>query len=211
MRVSQYVSQERAIRAADTNGIRERWLFGLRVLNDPDLMSPGGGGLRHGVLAQLVEAAAKRGMKLSEREVRRRIQCARAYPTEAQIGHAVADFRTWRDLSTANFPEYEVPAGEPLADWRTDAERKRANAAALLDHVGQQGVLFPLSDFEPATTTLKDLVEYAAEQAAITERFAARDTERADYLKRLLVAVGADLSATWEVAHRAAFGEDVPE
>ena len=46
-------------------------------------------------------AAAKRaGLKLSAQEIRRRLQCARTYPTEAQIRQALADFRTWEEAPT---------------------------------------------------------------------------------------------------------------
>lgn len=65
-------------------------------------MSAGGGGLRHGVAAMLIEAAKRGGLKLSEREIQRRLQCARIYSTESQIGSGAADFRTWYDLSEAN-------------------------------------------------------------------------------------------------------------
>ncbi len=48
-------------------------------------------------------------------------KAARAYLTEAQIRHAVADFGTWRDLAAANFPPVEVPDdGEPYDPRDTD-------------------------------------------------------------------------------------------
>jgi hypothetical protein len=152
MKTTQYVRQERAIAVADSGGIRERWLWGLRLLRDPEAIAPGGG-LKHGVTDQLVAAATGSGMKLSAREIRRRLQCARAYPTEAQIGRAVADFGSWRDLADANFPPIEVDPSEPHADHRTDAERDHDRARALAEMVGRQGALFPLRDFELVTTT----------------------------------------------------------
>lgn len=82
MKVTQYVRQERAIASADSGGIRERWIWGLRLLRDPDAMSSPKS-LRHGVADQLMAAAARAGRKLSDREIRWRLQCARTYPTEA--------------------------------------------------------------------------------------------------------------------------------
>jgi len=41
---------------------------------------------------------------LSAREIRRRLQCARTYPTETEFRHAVAEFQAWRDLA-----EHERP------------------------------------------------------------------------------------------------------
>lgn len=208
MRTRAYADAERAIAAADTNTIRERWLYGLRLVNDPDILAPKGG-LRHGVADQLIAAAARHKIKLSEREIRRRMQCARAYPKDSQIGHAVAGFGSWRDLSEARFPAYDAPADEPDADWRTPAERKRDRARQLAELADRdQLALFPVDQFE-LDTPLKDLIDYAGEQADITARFVARDKQRAAYLAELLAAVDDDESVSWRDAHRAAFGEDV--
>ncbi len=197
MKTTQYVKQEKAIAAADSGGIRARWLWGLRLLRDTDAMSSPKS-LRHGVTEQLIAAAAANGLKLSEREIRCRLQCARTYPTEAQIGRAAAGFDTWRDLSDANFPAYDAPPDEPPADHRTDNERDHDRARALMDLVGEQGTLFPLSRFEPTTTTLKELADYAREQRELTGRFAERDRKRDAELERLIEAAGNDLSMMWQ-------------
>lgn len=210
MRVSQYVRAERAIDAADKSGIRERWVYGLRLLNDPDAMSAGGGGLRHGVADQLVAAAQSRGIALSQREIRFRIQCARAYPTEAQIGTASSDFASWTDLRSAGFPAIERPEGEPDADWRTTEEKRRDAARRMADLVGDQAGLFPLDHVDPGESTVKELRAYAIDQRDLTARFAERDRKRFEYLGALDAATGGDDSAVWQDAHRLAFpGEDV--
>lgn len=87
-------------------------------------------------------------------------------------------FPHWTALVAASFPGIDAPSGEPPADHRTDAERKRDRARALLDMIGDQGTLFPLDQFEPTTTTLKELADYAREQREITGRFAERDRKR---------------------------------
>jgi hypothetical protein len=194
MKIALYTTQERKIATADGGGIRERWLYGLRLLRDPE-----------------VGAARARGMKLSEREIRRRIQCARTYQTESQIGQCLADFATWWDLIQAGFPKYEAGEKEPKADHRTRGERARALAAQLAEAASEQLALFPLEKFEPVETPLKDLVAYAESMARMTEGFAERDRERAEYLRALREAVDDDLSATWANAHAAAFpGEEIP-
>lgn len=209
MKVAQYLRAEKAINAAEAGGIRSRWFYGLRLLKDPEVMSPGGGGLKHGVAAQLVAETTARGMKLSAREIQYRIQCARTYPTEAQIRNAIADFDTWFALTKAGFPAYPVPSDEPLADHRTEEEKRRDAARRLLDLIGEQGALFPLDQFEPAESTVKDLQDYADQMTALTERFAKRDLERNAYVASLAAAVDNDLSRTWEDAHRLAFGGKV--
>jgi hypothetical protein len=210
VKTTQYVRQEKAIAAADTNGIRERWMWGLRLLRDPEAMaSPKS--LRHGVTEQLVASAKAGGLRLSAREVQRRLQCARTYQAESQIRRALADFETWDELSRANFPGYPAEGDEPLADHRTDAERQRDHVRALEDLVGEQGALFPLSDFEPLATPLKNLAEYADEMEEWTGRHVRRDRERRDYLNALIEAAAGDLSVTWQAAHEQAFGGAIPD
>ena len=119
MKTTQFIRQLKAIEAAEASGIRERWLFGLRLLRNPDYVTESGKSLRHGVAEQLIAAAgrnAKGRKRLSEQEIQRCLRLARAYPTEAQIRHAVTDFETWRDIVAAGFPPYEAPEGEPPAE-----------------------------------------------------------------------------------------------
>ncbi|RKN45231.1 hypothetical protein [Micromonospora endolithica] len=204
MKTTQYVRQLKAIEAADNNLIREWWLWGLRLLRDPESISPSGASLRHGVAERLIAAAgkdAKGRPRLSVQKIQRALRCARAYPTESQIRRAATDFDGWYDLVDAGFPPYEAEEGEPPADHRNDAERQRDRARALAELAGDQGALFALSDFEPLTTTLKELTAYAAEMAELTERFAARDRKRQAYLSALIEAAGGDLSMTWQDAH----------
>lgn len=216
MRTTQYVRQLKSIEAAESTGIRERWLLGLRLLRDPEVMAPSGKSLRHGVTEKLISAAGlnPRGKRrLSEQEIQRCIRCARAYPTEAQIRRAATDFESWWDLVDAGFPAYEAPEGEPIADHRTETERRTDLARALAaagEMSGDQLALFPLDRYEPAVATLKEIAAYAAEMSELTARFAAKDKERADYLDVLIVAAGGDLSTTWGEAHVRAFGEQVP-
>lgn len=201
MKTAQYVRQEKAIAVADSGGIRQRWLWGLRLLRDSEAMSESGKSLKHGVTDQLIAAAKAVGLRLSDREIRRRLQCARTYQTDSQIGRAVADFETWHELSDANFPEYDAADGEALADHRTDAERDHDRARALLDLIGEQGGLFPLSDFEPTQTTLKDLQVYMEEQEGLTARFVARGEKRRAYFELLVEAADFDLAVTWAESH----------
>jgi hypothetical protein len=210
VKTTQYVRIERVISAAAKSDIRERWLWGLRLLRDPDAFSPGSSQLKPGRADELVRAAKSAGFKVSEREIQYRLKAARTYPTEAQIAQAAAEFLHWTALVNAGFPTYAAPEGELPADHRTDAERQRDHARALTDLLGDQGTLFPLADFEPNETPLKDLKAYADEMAELTARFRRRDEERQTYLAQLIDASDGDLSTTWQVAHLRAFGEPSP-
>lgn len=199
MKIAQYTQQEKAIAAADTKGIRGRWLWGLRILNDPEKIAPAGG-LKQGVTESLIAAAEKAHLKLSASEIRRRMLCARAYKTEAEIVQVLDDFETWNDLHRANFPTYEAPEGEPPADYRTKAEKEHDLALELADRIGDQLALFPLSEFEPSETTLKELIDYADRQDKITAGFIKTGQKRRAYLGELIDAAEGDLSTTWEDA-----------
>lgn len=209
MRTTQYIRQERAIAAAAVNDIRERWMWGLRLLRDADAFAPGSTQLKPGRADELVRAAKAAGLNLSQREIQYRLRAARTYRTESQIAQISARFGNWSSLIAAEFPDVDAEDGELPADHRTDTERARDHARALVDLVGEQGTLFPLADFEPAETPLKDLKAYAEEMAELTARFRKRDEERRNYLDTLIEAAAGDLSTSWQDAHRLAYGEDV--
>jgi hypothetical protein len=208
VKTTQYTQIERKIAKSETGSIRDRWQYGLRLLHDPEAIAKAGG-LKNGVAEQLIKIAEHHGLKLSDREIRWRMQCARTYPTEGQFGNAITEYGTWSALIQAGFPSYPLdPKDDKPADHRTPSERASDAARAMLDVVGAQGALFPLSRFEPADTTLKDLIGFKDEQDAITQSFIATGIRRAEYLDQLTKAVGNDLERTWLEAHQAAFGTD---
>ena len=214
MKLAQYTMREAQIITTDANGIRQRWMWGLRVLHDPQMFSNGSTQLKPGITEALIQAAAKRSIKLSAREIQRRLQCARTYRTETEFRHAVAKFECWRDLANANFPPYESSyqplLDEPPADWRTETEKNHDRMRAYLDMTSGMDAMFPLSQFEPVVTTLEDLEIYEKQQITLTEEIhrnhLATHARRREYLNGLEAAVNGDLSVTWQDAHRRAFG-----
>lgn len=209
MKTAQYVRQEKAIAAGAVSDIRGRWLYGLRLLHDPDVFAPRSTQLKPGRADELVRAAKAVGLRLTVREIQYRLQCARAYPYASQIANAGAQFEDWTALRSAGFPPMPEPADEPVADWRNENERQRERNRLLDDIFGEQGTLFPDADFEPRETPLKLLEAYAVEMAELTSRFAERDRKRRAYLNVLIEAAGGDLLMTWQDAHVRAYGEDV--
>lgn len=199
-----YIRLEKAIAAADAGSIRQRWEFGRRLLCDPEKTTPAGN-LRHGVLAELIDAARRAGRKLSEREIRYRLEAARAYPCDSQIRHAGADFEHWTALREAGFPERESEDGEPPFDPRTPLERAQAAEKQLA--FGEPGDPAQLALFEwfpgdqfDVLATIAELRKYAEDMAAWTKRQAKRDQDRLAYVERLSAAVGGDESKTWTEA-----------
>jgi hypothetical protein len=189
MKAAQHVRQIKAIEDADAGGIRERWMFGLRILRDPEQMTDSGKSLQHGAAERLIAAAGL---------------------TPKGHKRLTTDFDSWWKLVDAGFPPYEAVDGESPADHRNDAERAKDRERDLEDRFGEQGVLFASADVQPTISPLKELKQYADEMAELTGRFVERDRKRREYVDRLIEAADGDLSVTWLDAHHRAFGEQAP-
>lgn len=88
----------------DRHSIEHRWRHGRAILTDPEMMSASGKSLKHGAMDKLIAIAKAAGVKLSEREIQWRIQCARAYKTINEIRRSTSDFADWTALVEAGFP-----------------------------------------------------------------------------------------------------------
>lgn len=213
-RYGRYLRLEKNIAASDTGGILERWRYGRRLLSDGKATTPAGN-LRHGVLASLIADAKAEGYKISEREIRYRLECARAYQTEAEIGTASADFADWTALREAGFPPVEVTdPGEPYdprdadekwRDFRAEEERRTAkNPEQLMFELPR---FFSHDTFGPRTH-LSDLVAACDESERMTANFVKRDTERRAYVGELLDAADGNDRMTWIEAEARRLGLD---
>jgi hypothetical protein len=201
---SPYRSLERQIAAHDAGTIYDRWAYGRRLVCDPSATTPSGD-LRPGKMTELVDAAHRAGVRLSEEEILGRLRAATAYPCESQIARARAKCGTWEALIEAAFPECEADPGEQPYDPRTAAEKARqAERQLALGEPDQLSLfrLFPDDQFSELST-IAELRKYAAEMAAWTERQARKDADRLAYVSALADAVGGDESKTWAEAQAA--------
>lgn len=219
MKTAVYMRQETQITSVDQKGIAQRRLWGLRLVHDDDVFTVRRGvrstQLKPGTIEKLVEQSKKKGLKLSETEIRYRIQCARAYPTDAKFAKILGEFDTWWDLIQAKFPEVESDPDEAETDYRTDEEkaderrRKLLGLAAMFDP--QQPLPFP-SDWEPDETPVKEMLAHTEDQDRITAGFVAAGDKRRAYLDpivRKLEELGLDLETSWAEAHRLTYGEEL--
>lgn len=192
-----YRSLQKAIARGDVNGIEIRWEYGHRILADPKKMSASGKSLRHGALESLIADAKAVGSELSEREIRRRIQCARMYPTRAQIGQAMADFGSWTELVEAGFPPIEVHETPSPDDVLDSIEQSPIPPADI-----EQLSMFPeiVNDVPLERATLRQLRRYAEQMRKMTDSYARRDEKRSEHLDALEAAVGGDLEVTYAEA-----------
>ena len=169
MTASPYRRIEKAIAAADAGTVWERWAYGRRLLCDPSATTAGGE-LRPGILADLIEAASRVGVRLTEAEIVVRLQAARAYPCESQIRAARDCIGTWEALVEAGFPEHEAAPGEQPYDPRTAAEKaQQAERQLALGEPDQLALfeLFPADQFSEMST-VGELRKYAEDMAAWT-------------------------------------------
>lgn len=209
MRYTRYLRLEKHIAASDAGGIIERWRFGARLLADEKMTTPAGN-LRHGMLAQLIAEAKADGYVLTEQEVRRRLRCAQAYLSDAEIRESAHGFKNWDELARSGFPPVQVSleADTEPYDPRDPDEKRRDAArelARLTEENGGQLALFdhfPADRFDPLAT-LAELTKWANEMADWTQRQAEADRKRLAYLKELTDAVNGDLGKTWEQAQAA--------
>jgi hypothetical protein len=213
MRFAEYGRIERSISASDNGTIYERWRYGRRLLCDAQMTTPAGN-FKHGVLEKLIRASSG---KLSDRELRYRLQCGRTYPKRSQIGNAVADFGAWRDLIQAGFPPYdgdpdELPynpldTAELIKQHETQDERFREDGqyddgGLFVRSENEEGALIPRDTFGD-DTPLSEVDRWADEQLELAARFTDRATKRRFYVDGLIKAVSGDMNATLGEAERA--------
>jgi hypothetical protein len=187
-----YKTLQRAIARDDKHSIVSRWEFGHAILADPKMMAASGKSLRHGAMEALIATAKAVETTLTEREVQRRIQCARTYKSINEIRRAAADFADWRDLADAGFPVTfvdEVPSPDSVLDGIEATDPQEFE---------QLGLFPPMVKSVPLEqASLRVLVSYAEDMRNMTASYARRDDERARHLSDLCAAVGGDLDVLY--------------
>jgi hypothetical protein len=104
---SPFLALEVRIATDERDSIVNRWKYGRELLAVKGDRKQ----LPHGMIGDLIKAAARAGLKLSEREIQRRMKLATVYGSEAKVRQALTDFGTWSDIVNANFPP--VVSDEP--------------------------------------------------------------------------------------------------
>lgn len=165
---TEYLRLERRIAAEERGAVLHRWRYGRELLRT----KAGRKQLPHGLLADLVQAAARAGLPLSDREIRRRVQCAEAYDTEAKVGQALADFGTWSALADAGFPAVNVD--EP--DLLTELEASAPDSWEQLSLIPGLGATLKVNGrrIPLAEATVADIRSYRDMYAQIHENYGKR-------------------------------------
>jgi hypothetical protein len=211
MKFAEYGRIERAISASGHGTIVERWRYGRRLCCDPKMTTPAGN-FKHGALEKLIRAS---GGKISERELRYRLECGRTYPKLSQIGRASADFDHWWNLIKAGFPAYagdpdELPFNpletkELIKQHETQEERFREDGqyegGGIFPRDDCEGALIPRDTF-PGTTPMHEIDRWASENLELMSRGLDRAHKIRRYADSLIKAVNGDLQLSLDEAER---------
>jgi hypothetical protein len=218
MRLGEYGRIEREISAAGNGTIYHRWRYGRRMLCDTEVTTPNGN-FRHGVIEKIVRAS---GGKLTERELRARRQCGKAYPGRSQIRQALTDFETWNQLLDASFPPYDGEEDElphnPLDTEELIKQHGTEESRRDEDSRYEEGGLYPRDecgteaiiprDTYGDSTPLHEVDRWADEELELAARHTGRAEKRRRYVDSLIKAVNGDLNVTLGEAERRLHGND---
>ncbi len=168
MKTTVYLKLEQKIAADEFGGIKHRWDFGRALLKE----KAGRQKLPDGMLADIVAAATAAGLKVSEREIQRRIKCAEVYVNDRQLRHACDAMGSWRALVNANFPPAESDDPDDLeAAGISTAAPDEWEQLSLIPGLGEMlkvgGRQIPLAE-----ATIADVMRYRDMYAQIHANFA---------------------------------------
>lgn len=170
MKAPSYLSIETRIAAAERGGIRERWTWGRQLLVDPNAFNPKSTQLKPGYTADLVQAAEAAGLRLSVREVSRRLQFARIYTTEQAVDEIIAKFGSWHEMADADFPplldDLELDDLALVDEQPDEFRRKAGNLPGFKATLRLHGEEIDLAD-----ATVGDLVAYRDKYRSMHEGF----------------------------------------
>lgn len=93
--VRELVELDKRVDFAEGEGLRQRWLFGKELLARRE-----GKQLPNGLLDKLVAETKK-----SREELKKRVQFASKYPTEAEVGNAITHFKSWYRIVNEALPD----------------------------------------------------------------------------------------------------------
>lgn len=195
---------ERKLTANDSTGILIRWEYGRELLK----AKAGRAQLPAGMIDDLVAAGERDGQPISRREIQYRAKFATVYVSEAQVRKIICTLGSWSEIINAGFPE--VAVDEVLSpEAILDAIESQPRELLEFEQIG----MFPeiVKTIPLAESTLRHLIAYAEEMAAMTASYARRDIERREHLNALSAAVSGDLDATYPEAVSALRARELAE
>lgn len=160
-----FLKLESRIAADERGGIMHRWRYGRELLAIKGARKQ----LPHGLTGDLISAAAKAGLKISETEIRRRVRCASVYTSEGKVGRAATDFGSWWNLVEAGFPPVEDDDLEDIDISAPDAWGQPSLIPGLSPEIKVCGVKIPLAE-----ATVGDVQAHRDTYRQIHDNFAKR-------------------------------------
>lgn len=206
MTASPFLKLDKKIAADERGGIGHRWNYGRELLKVKGERKQ----LPHGMIGDLVAAAARVGIRLSEREIQRRIKCATVYDSEAKVRQALTDFGSWSEIVNAGFPAVMVDEPddldpEEISTAAPDSWEQMSLIPGLAPTLKVNGRRVQLAD-----ATVSDVEAYRDTYAQIHANFG----KRLDLIEQALQTMRAgsdDPSANALDAWRKGAGDDTTE
>jgi hypothetical protein len=200
-----YLRLETRIASGSLKDVVARWRYGRSLLTD----KAGRKQLPKGKIEGLIKEAADAGIKVSEREIQRRIKCAEVYGSEAEVRRASDGLGSWTALHEAGFPTFEStePADLEAAGVNTGPPDEFEQltlipgAPAVLRVKGREPV-------ELTTATITDFKAYCEQSAEITANFAKHDALLWSAYRAMLDGSDGDMDANAVEAWKRGTGED---
>jgi hypothetical protein len=166
-RQSVFLKLEQRIASSECGGVIHKWRYGRGLIE----ARAGRKQLPKGFIADRLAEAEHNGLKLSEREIQRRVRCAEVYASEAQVRQILADLGTWTALAEAGFPAVTVdestdPEAVEISTEPPDAWEQPALIPGFGDTIKVGGRTVPLGE-----ATVGDAKAYRETYRQIHENF----------------------------------------
>lgn len=163
-----YLKHEMKIVANERGSIEERLRYGLDLIKE----KAGHKKLPVGKIELLIKEAAEAGIKISEREIQRRIKCAEVYVSVERFRRQYDGISAWTTLHEAGFPVVESTP-EDLPYGISAAAPDEWEQLSLVPGLGEvlkvRGRSIPLTE-----ATIADVIAYRDMYAGIHSNFAKR-------------------------------------
>jgi hypothetical protein len=170
---SPFLRLEQRIAAGDLRDILIRWKYGKKLIAE----KAGRKKLRDGRIAELIAEAEHAGIKVSDREIQRRVKCAEVYVDDQQLRRASDAMGSWTALHEAGFPTVDVdemddPHVAEIPTESPDEWEQLTLIPGAPEVLRIRGRAVKLAD-----ATIGDFKAYCEQSAEITKNFAKRDAQ----------------------------------
>lgn len=202
---SPYLRLEKQIASDERGGIMHRWRYGRDLIKE----RKGFAKLPKGRLNELIVEAVRDGLRLTDREIQRRIKLATVYGSEAELRQALTEFGSWSEIVNAGFPAVDIDESDPIgAMEEIGVASPEVVEMPLFDIPGFKAV-FKVNGkkVDLADATVRQAVEYRDMCRQMHENFGRTVADIESTVELMLQGSGGDLDVNALEAWKRATGE----